>query len=68
MKTYTTISGDMWDAIAYSELGNVNYMGKLLMNNTKYADHFILPAGIVLNLPEATEEIQTNEMMPPWKR
>lgn len=67
MKTYTTISGDMWDSVAHTILGNVNYTGQLMMMNTRYLDYFILPAGVVLNLPEEVRQTP-NELLPPWKR
>lgn len=65
--TYTTISGDMWDAIAYSQLGDVDYMGQLMALNMQYIDYFIFPAGIVLELPEKVER-KTNPLLPPWKQ
>ncbi len=30
MKTYTTVQGDMWDSIAYRQLGSTDYTDKLL--------------------------------------
>ena len=69
MRTYTTISGDMWDLIAFNQLGTANATGQLMMMNHLYVDYFIFPAGIVLNLPEEDEiEEPVNELLPPWKR
>ena len=65
-KTYTTISGDMWDQIAYQQMGSVLHTDKLIKANLKYAAWFVLPAGIVLTSP-AIEEYQSMEL-PPWKR
>ena len=36
-KTYTTISGDMWDKIAYQQMGSVLYTDKLIRANVEYA-------------------------------
>ncbi len=64
--TYTTISGDMWDKIAYEQMGSVLYTDKLIRANTEYAALFVLPAGIVLTIPEVADE--ANMELPPWKR
>ncbi len=66
-KTYTTVQGDMWDSIAYTQLGDVSYTDKLMNLNTRYRDYFIFPAGIVLTLPDAVAE-SVSESTPPWKR
>lgn len=64
--TYTTVSGDMWDKIAYEQMGSVLHLDKLLKANVKYAALFVLPAGIALTIPEVEEE--ENMELPPWKR
>ena len=33
MKKYTTVQGDMWDSIAYAQLGNADYADKLMNAN-----------------------------------
>ena len=65
-KTYTTISGDMWDQIAYTQMGSVLHTDKLIKANADYAAMFVFPAGVVLTIPEV-EEKQSMEL-PPWKR
>lgn len=65
-KMYTTISGDMWDQIAYKQMGDVLYTDKLMRANTDYLETFIFPAGIVLSIPEVEEK--QNMELPPWKR
>ncbi len=67
MKTYTTVQGDMWDSIAYNQLGDVLYTDKLMNLNRQYRDIFIFPAGITLRLPDAVAE-SISESTPPWKR
>lgn len=66
MSTYTTVQGDMWDSIAYRELGSEAYTDKIMAMNPQYLDFITLPAGLVLQLPEAT--IPTAEDLPPWKQ
>lgn len=64
--TYTTISGDMWDKIAYEQMGSVLHTDKLIRANAKYAELFVFPAGVVLTIPEVEDE--PNMELPPWKR
>lgn len=63
MKKYTTVQGDMWDSIAYAQLGNADYTDKLMNANLQYREYYIFPAGIVLNLPEITGRV--SDGMPP---
>ncbi len=65
-RTYITVQGDMWDSIAYSQLGDVAYTDKLMNLNTAYRDYYIFPAGITLTLPDVVED--TSDVLPPWKR
>ena len=65
-KTYTTISGDMWDKIAYQQMGSVLYTDKLIRANVEYASLFVFPAGVVLTIP-AVEDRPGMEL-PPWNR
>lgn len=66
MGTYTTKSGDMWDSIAYEQMGSVDYAAALMNANLPYRDIYIFPSGIVLEVPEITQKI--NSLLPPWKR
>lgn len=65
METYTTIQGDMWDSIAYSQMGSTSYTGRLMQLNPKYREYYTFPAGCVLTLPE--EEDVISDALPPWK-
>lgn len=65
-KTYRTISGDMWDQIAYTQMGSVLYTDKLIKANADYAAIFVFPAGVVLTIPEV--EYKQCMELPPWKR
>lgn len=64
--TYTTLSGDVWDNIAYKQLGGERYTSLLMEANPDYLDIVIFPAGVELVLPEVTSP--TPETLPPWKR
>ena len=64
--TYTTVSGDTWDIVAYKAYGNEMYMDTLIKGNIEYKDTYIFPAGAVLTLPEI--ELTVSESLPPWKQ
>ncbi len=66
MKTYTTVQGDMWDSIAYTQLGSEAYTDKLINLNQQYRKYYTLPAGIVLTLPDVVEA--AGNALPPWKQ
>lgn len=70
MKTYTTIQGDTWDAIAKNQLGSEKFTDKLVAVNFEQRKTMFFSSGIVLNLPEVSTEEQTtaSEGLPPWKR
>ena len=63
MATYTTISGDMWDSVAYKTLGSADYADKLMQANLQYRELYIFPSGVVLVI-----ETSVSEKLPPWKR
>ena len=64
--TYTTVSGDTWDIVAYKVYGNEMYMDTLIKANNEYKDTYIFPAGVVLTLPEI--ELTVSKSLPPWKQ
>ena len=66
MRRYTTIQGDMWDSIAYNELGSDTYAGKLMEANRQYYDYYLFPAGVELILPDINPELPS--ILPPWKQ
>ena len=66
MATYTTKSGDMWDSIAYRQLGSTPYTDRLIDANLEHRDIYLFPSGIVLVLPEIERPV--NSLLPPWKR
>ncbi len=66
-KTYTTVQGDMWDKIAYDQLGDVHHTDLLINANLQYREYYVFPAGIVLTLPDVPKAVN-NDALPPWKR
>ena len=68
MKTYRTVQGDMWDSIAYRELGSEAYTDKQMRLNQQYLEIYIFLAGIELLLPEVEQATRPAENLPPWKR
>lgn len=64
--TYTTMQGDKWDMIAYTQLGSSDYTDLLIRANLAYHTYYIFPAGIVLTLPTIPATI--TQGYPPWKQ
>ncbi|MCL2107816.1 MAG: tail protein X [Oscillospiraceae bacterium] len=65
-KFYTTISGDMWDLIAFKMLGSELHKTALIEANLRHKDVYIFPAGVALRLPEIAASVGVG--LPPWKR
>lgn len=66
--TYTTISGDTWDRIAYHKLGSCDYVNILMDANRDKLGTAIFSAGVVLTLPDITEAETVEATLPPWRR
>jgi len=66
MREYVTSQGDMWDSIAFTQLGDCAYTDRLMNLNQQYLGLYIFPAGIALTLPDTAPE--TADTLPPWKR
>lgn len=64
-KAYTTISGDMWDSIAYRQMGSCLHTSRLIQANAGHAGIFVFPAGVTLTIPDVEEEGSAG--LPPWK-
>lgn len=58
MKTYTTVHGDMWDSIAFTQLGDTAYTDRLMNLNRQYRMYYRFPAGIVPGAAGAGTENQ----------
>ena len=65
-RTYTTISGDVWDMIAKEQLGGERYTSLLMQANPEHLNTVVFSAGVSLILPEITTPIP--ESLPPWRR
>lgn len=65
-KIYTTVQGDMWDSIAFVQMGSVDHTDKLMNANLQHREIYIFPAGIVLKIPEVKESASSS--LPPWKQ
>lgn len=66
MKTYRTVQGDMWDSIAYSQVGGTKYTDQLMNANQRYREYYIFPAGILLTIPDTVEP--ASDSLPPWRK
>ncbi len=62
--TYMTIQGDMWDMIAYKQMGSEMYMNTLMASNIKYREVVIFPAGVALTIPTVATPVSS--LLPPW--
>lgn len=65
-KTYVTKQGDMFDLIAFNELGSCSYVEKLINANRKYIDVYEFDAGIEIILPDIEDEKKTKKL-PAWR-
>lgn len=66
MRKYKTKSGDMWDWIAFSEMGSCNHVERLINANREHIETFIFRAGVVLTIPDV--ETKRAVKLPPWRR
>lgn len=61
---YVTSAGDMWDKIAYDQMGSEDFMGELIRNNDELVDIVVFPAGIEVDIPEVDD---TQTEFPSWR-
>lgn len=66
MATYKTVQGDMWDSIAYSQLGSTSHTPALMALNAECLKYYTFPSGITLRLPTVDENDAL--AVPPWKQ
>jgi phage tail protein X len=64
--SYTTRSGDTWDAIAYRTLGSESYMDLLLDANPEHNYVARFDAGVVLAVPDLPAA-ERPASLPPWR-
>lgn len=63
---YTTIQGDMWDAIAFKVYGRESAMTVLLRANPAHHKTAVFLAGVKLQCPNITRG--NLAFLPPWRR
>ena len=63
-KVYITSEGDMWDKIAFEQIGSEDYMGDLIQCNYHLIDYVIFPSGVQVAIPEIDD---TQMEIPAWK-
>lgn len=68
MTTYTTKSGDTWDAMAKELYGSEMKADALMKANLAYITTYKFDSGVELEVPELSEEVVSNDSLPPWKR
>lgn len=66
MRTYRTVQGDMWDSIAFKELGSYFHTDKLINANLAYRQYYIFPAGINLTIPDVDNS--SVNALAPWRK
>lgn len=65
--SYTTRSGDTWDAIAYRALGSEFHMDLMLDANPEHNYVARFDAGVVLVVPDLPDPERPSSL-PPWRR
>lgn len=68
--TYTSVSGQTWDQIAYEVYGNEYYCDKLMDENRDKLEYFVFPDGIVLKLPSLEDMVSITPVVtdyPAWR-
>lgn len=63
-EVYKTRSGDTWDMIAKEVYGDELYASLLMANNQELLEYFIFPEGVLVSLPEVSEE---ESLLPDWR-
>ena len=66
MVTYKTRAGQMWDEVAFEQLGDCRYVSNLMDANRDKLEYFVFPAGVELVLPEISTETVTTNLLPAW--
>ena len=68
MSTYTTTQGDMWDSIAFQQMGSVDYTDQLMNANQQYREYYTFPAGIALTIPRPAAPRRRSSLAAPTSR
>lgn len=67
--TYTTISGQTWDQIAYEIYGEERYCSYLMDANRDKLDYFVFPDGIIITVPDKDQidQVTVSTDYPAWR-
>lgn len=65
-KTYTTIDGDTFDALALEFFNDEKAASVIIQVNPDYCDTLIFSAGVVLTIP-AEVAVTKPKTLPPWR-
>ena len=67
--TYTTVSGQTWDQIAYEVYGEERHCSYLMDANRDKLDYFVFPDGIILIVPDKDElnQVTVSTDYPAWR-
>lgn len=66
-KTYITVEGDTFDALALDEYNEEKLAHHIIKANLDYCDVLIFEAGTTLRIP-IMENVNTPDTLPPWRR
>lgn len=67
-RTYTTVSGQTWDQIAYEVYGDEHLCDAIMDANRELLEYFVFPAGIVLQIPDQESMATTvSDNYPEWR-
>lgn len=66
--TYRTVQGDTWDIISKKQYGSEKFVDVLITENYKQRNTMIFGAGVVINVPDVSEDVQQSQNLPPWRR
>ena len=65
---HTTKEYERWDRLAYKYYGNVYNIKPIIEANPNIAIDAFIPPDTNVVIPVLSEDISTNEELPPWKR
>jgi phage tail protein X len=65
IRSYITLQGDAWDAIAFRLWGEERFFMELVAANPEHLDTLIFPAGVELRVPTAPVR-EIRQYLPPW--
>lgn len=65
--TYTTVTGDTWDSIAFDYYTEEKLASLIIQANPGYEDVIVFDAGVELKIPVIDEDAETPDTAPPWR-